>query len=188
MTDQPVRRRRLLLIGIIVLAFVTGAVAGALVTSAAAHRAAQVGFWTARQLFVDDQESRLAIAWNGGDMNEALAHARCAYEAEFAEGAGWFDPKAIGWSIWGHALLHTIVVTPNAPTEQKVRPTLEGTAHARIAVVLERLGRADEANDRLARATEVGGRRPAWWRELGLQIVGISLPQGFRHPDGTVHP
>ena len=57
-----------------------------------------------------------------------------------------------------------------------------------MAVVLERLGRADEAKERLARATKVGGREPAWWRELGLKIVGISLPQGFRHPDGTVHP
>jgi hypothetical protein len=188
MTDQPVRRRRLLLVGVIALVFVTGAVAGALATAAAAHRAAQVGFRAARGLFVSDQTSRMAIAWNAGDMNEALAHARCAYEAEFAEGAGWFDPKAIGWSVWGGSLLDMMVVTPNAPTAQKVRPTLEGEAQARIAVVLERLGRTDDARTRLAKAVAVGGREERWWRELGLKVVGISLPQGFRHPDGTVHP
>jgi hypothetical protein len=188
MTDQPVRRRRLLLVGALALAFVTGAVVGALIVSAAASRAAQVTLGGARGMFVSDQEARLAMAWNAGDMNEALAHARCAYEAKYAEGAGWFDTSAIGWSVWGGALTHAIVVTPNAANFEKARPIEEGEAHAMIAVILERLGRADEANERLARATKVGGQDPAWWRNLGLKLVGISVPQGFLHPDGTVHP
>jgi hypothetical protein len=187
MTEQPPRRRRFFLVGVIILAFVAGGVAGVLVAAAAAHRAAKVALGNAQLMFVSDQEARLALAWKAGDMNEALAHARCAYEAKYADGAGWFDTSAIGWSIWGGALTHAIIVTPNATNFEKARPIEEGEAHAMIAVILERLGRADEANDRLARATKVGGQEPGWWRNLGLKLVGISLPQGFRHPDGTVH-
>jgi hypothetical protein len=188
MSDQPNRRRRLVFVGSITLAFVTGTAAGILATSAAASRAAQVTLYGARDLFVYDQEARLSKAWNAGDMNEALVHARCAYEAKYAEGSGWFETSAVGWSVWGGALTNTMVLAPNAENFARARPVQEGQAHARIAAVLERLGRADEANDRLARATKVGGHEPAWWRGLGLKVVGISLPQGFLHPDGTVHP
>ena len=186
MNDQSPRKRRLLLVG--ALAFMAGGVAGVLVTSAAASRAAQVSLGAAQGYFVYDQEQRLALAWNAGDMNEALAHARCAYEAKFAQGARWFDTKALGWSVWGGALAQKIIVEPNAANFAGSKPIQEGEAHARMAVVLERLGRADEAKHRLVLATKVGGREPAWWRDLGLKIVGISLPQGFLHPDGTVHP
>jgi hypothetical protein len=188
MTEQPARRSRFFLVGVIVFAFVTGGVAGALITSAAAARAAQVTLRGAQGMFVSDQEARLAKAWNAGDMNEAIAHARCAYEAEFAEGAGWFDSRAIGWSVWGGAFTQMAIVQPNAASFASARPIHEGEAHAKIAVVLERLGRGDEANGRLALATKVGGQDVAWWRGLGLKCVGTSLPQGFLHPDGTVHP
>lgn len=188
MPDQTPRRRRLLLFASIVAIFLAGVATGTLATSVAASHAAQIALGGSRMLFVSDQEARLAQAWNAGDMNEALAHARCAYEAEFSEGAGWFDAKAIGWSIWGGAFVQKAIVEPNAANFASARPIHEGEAQAKIAVVLERLGRADEAKDRLALATKVGGQEPAWWRGLGLKIVGISLPQGFLHPDGTVHP
>lgn len=124
--ETPRTRRRLVLIGSIVPTFVIGVATGALATSAAASRAAQVAVDGSRRLFVSDQEARLAQAWTAGD--------------------------------------------------------------AKIAVVLERLGRPDEASRRLALATKVGGQDAAWWRGLGLKIVGISLPQGFLHPGGTVRP
>jgi hypothetical protein len=98
------------------------------------------------------------------------------------------DPLAAWRIVSGGALTYTMILKPNAANFARSRPIEEGEAHARIAVVLERLGRADEAKDRLALATKVGGRDPAWWRGLGLKIVGISVPQGFLHPDGTVHP
>lgn len=183
---NPVRTSRLVIVVLVTAAFVSGAVAGGLVASAAASRAAQVALRAARGWFVYDQEQRLARAWNAGDMSEALVHARCAYEAEYAEGGRWFDASAIGFSVWGGALLQAVVVEPNAATAEKVRPSLEGAAHARIAVVLERLGREKDAQDRLEEATKIGGRQPAWWRELGLQTVAVTLPEGFMRPDGTV--
>jgi hypothetical protein len=141
MTDHPAGRCRLLIIGSIVAGFVTGTAAGVLVTSAAASRAAKVRVEGARGLFVYDQTQRLALAWNAGDMSEALAHARCAYEAELAEGARWFDRSASEFSVWGGAFTQVAIPEPNTPTAEKVRPTQEGEAHARIAVVLESLGR-----------------------------------------------
>jgi hypothetical protein len=176
----------LLVIGSVALAFVAGGAGGALVTSAAASRSAQVGLEAARNLFVYDQAQRLAVAWNAGEMESALVHARCAFEAEHGEGAGWFDTKALGWGVWGGALLQKLVVEPNAASMARTRPLDEGIAHAKIAVVLERLGRADEARNWLLRASSVGGREPGWWREAGLKTVGVTLPEGFLRPDGVV--
>lgn len=187
MIESPVRRRRLLLGGPIALAFLAGGVVGTLVTSAAASRAAQVTLGGARRWFVYDQTQRLALAWNAGDLNKALMHATCGYEAEFGEGAAWFDPKTIGWSIWGGAFAQKTIVEPNAASMTRARPTEEGIALAKIAVVLERLGRGDEAQARLGQAAAAGGEKVEW-RELGLRTVGITLPQGYMHPDGTVRP
>lgn len=182
------RSRRAVAIVVGVCAFVVGVAVGVATTTAAATRAARVGLDAARSLFVYDQTQRLAVAWNAGDMNEALAHARCAYEAEFAEGAGWFDTKALGWSVWGGALLDKIIVDPNAPLMARARPRDEGVAHAKIAVVLERLGRADEARARIGRAMKVGGRDSFPWREVALKTVGVTLAEGFLRPDGAVRP
>lgn len=66
------------------LAFVAGGVADTLVTSGAASRAARTALGGARMMLVYDQTQRSAIAWNAGDMNEALAHTTCAYEAEYS--------------------------------------------------------------------------------------------------------
>jgi hypothetical protein len=97
------------------------------------------------------------------------------------------DPvTGINANAGGGAFLQMLVVKPNAATAEKVRPTDEGIAHAKIAVVLERLGRTTDAQDRLALAAKVGGREPPWWREVGLKTVAVTLPQGFLHPDGTV--
>jgi hypothetical protein len=186
MSDHPVPRRRLAVVALVVAAFVSGAAAGAFVTSAAASRAVQVALRSARGLFVYDQTQRLAVAWNASDMSEALAHARCAYEAEFAEGARWFTTSATGFSVWDGAFIEVAIVNPNAAKAEKVRPMEEGFAHAKIAVVLERLGRAKEAKERLEQAVKTGGREPAWWREVGLQTVAVTLPEGFLRPDGTV--
>ena len=53
-------------------------------------------------------------------------------------------------------------------------PASEGFAHAKIAVLLERLGRADEARDQLARAVKASGHDVNGWRALGLKTVGRS--------------
>ena len=179
MTDQAARRRRLLIVGSIVLAFLAGCVAGSYATWRAAFGAAHGGLQAARGVFAHDQEERLALAWNAGDMNEALAHARCAYEAEYSEGARWFDVSALGWNPFQGTAFQS------AFTEQD-RLKREGLVQAKIAVVLERLGRADEARERLAQAARTGGNDLAWWRKAGLATVGQTRTEGFVHPDAPV--
>ncbi len=186
MPDPAPRSSRLRTTVMVVLAFAVGAAAGVLVTTAAATRAVHTTVGAARGLFVYDQGQRMAIAWNEKAPAEALAYARCAYEAEFAEGARWFDKAVEDWSVWGGAFLQVAVVEPNRATSDKVRPLTEGMALARIAVVLEQLGREQEAQNRLAQAIKVGGRDADYWRKLGLATVAQTLPEGFLHPDGSV--
>lgn len=179
MSGNPTRTRRFLIVGSILFAFVSGGALGAIGASAAAVRSVQSGLLAARGLFAYDQRERLALAWNAGDLNEALAYARCADEVEFSEGAGWFDPRAIRWSVWHGSPYQAILAASDAARAK----TDEGLAQARIAVVLERLGRTEDAQERLAQAVKIGGRDVAWWRKAGLTMVGKTLPEGFAHPD-----
>jgi hypothetical protein len=158
MTDLPVRRRKFLTAGLMVVAFLAGTVLGIVLTTVLADRTSHDGLRGARALFALAQNDRLALAWNNGDMNEALVHVKCAYDAEFMDGSWWFDVSAIRLGAASRGL----------------PPASEGMAHAKIAVVLERLGRADEARDQFAQAVKASGHDVNGWRALGLKTVGES--------------
>jgi hypothetical protein len=183
MSDPSVRKRRVIFVVSIVVAFAVGGAAGVLATAGAAERTTQRGLEDARGLFAYDQAQRVALAWNAGDMNEALAHARCAYEVEFAEGARWFEASADPWRRRAGPLYR---LEPNAAPADRDPATEQGLAQAKIAVVLARLGRADEARERLERAARAGGRDVAFWEKAGLMMVQRSSPDGFLHPDGSL--
>ncbi len=173
MSAAPGRNRR---VAVVVLAFVSGAAASALAASAAASRSAHLAIHGSAGLFVYDQEGKLAAAWNAGDMNAALAHARCAYEARFGSSSRYFDIESVGWTT------HALVVEPNAEVTARARPTEEAIARAKLAVILERLGRASEATMELDRAAQASGVRDmAKLHELGLKTVALTAtPTGTR--------
>lgn len=183
MSDQPLRRRRFTFVISVVVAFVAGGAVGVVAAALAGYRSMQVGIQDARGLFAYDQTQRVALAWNAGDMNEALVHARCAYEVEFAEGAKWFEESAQDLRLLAGPVFR---LEPHPRPADRDPATEEGLAQARIAVVLERLGRADEAQERLALAAKAGGRNAAFWETAGLRMIGKSAPEGFAHPDGSL--
>jgi hypothetical protein len=170
--------KRSFLVVAILAAFLCGAIVGGAVTTAAARRAGKVFLTAARSLFVSSEEQKLAGAWKEQDMNAALAHATCAFEAGYGDGARYFDLSTIGWSVWGGALTDTLVVEPNAETAQHARPLAEALARARMAVVLERLDRADEAQRQLDLAAKAAGDRDGTkWRDIALQTISVATPR-----------
>jgi hypothetical protein len=174
------RSRRVALV--VLLAFLSGAAVGAVASSGVASRSASVALHGAAGLFAFDQEQKVAAAWSAGDMNTALAHARCAYEAAFGSGSRYFDTGTVGWSVWGGALTHRLIVEPNADVISRARPTGEAITRAKMAVILERLGRGTEAAAELERAAQASGiADTAKLRELGLKTVAsAATPTGAR--------
>jgi hypothetical protein len=177
MSGSPAAKHRLILLAVIVLAFVSGAVVGGVVTSAAAHLSVEVALRGAQGLFEFHQDQKVAAAWNAGDMNTALSHATCAFEVRFGDGARYFDPAVAGWSVWGGAVTQKLIVEPNAELARRARPTDEAIARAKMAVVLERLGRTRDAEAELEQAATASGvRDTATWRAVGLKTVAVTAP------------
>lgn len=86
--------------------------------------------------------------------------------------------------LWGGAFVQAVVVEPNVDRWTRARPMAQGTARAKIAVVLERLGSANEAHEQLDQATKLGGHDPGWWRQLGEKAVAVAASAGLRRPSG----
>jgi hypothetical protein len=174
MPEAPERKWR---IAVVALAFVFGVLVGGLVTSAVAARSGQVLLGAASIRFVFNQEQKVSAAWNAGEMNTALSHARCAFEAAYGDGARNFDTSDLDWSIWGGALLQKLVVQPNIENSARARPTGEAIARAKVAVVLERLGRTAEAQHELEESVRVSSLHDlAWWRDVGLKTIPLAAP------------
>ena len=171
------KRTKVFTVAGFVLLFLCGLAVGVLVATAAARRSVQAALGAAQLLLEHDQERMLATAWNAGDMDSALAHATCAFDIRFSDAGRYFDPVALDWSLWGGALAQTIIVEPNAKNMRQARPTEQAGSRARVAVVLERLGKTREAQEQLQQAAMESGVMDAeGWRKLGLRTVGWTLP------------
>lgn len=169
MGNEPTRARRILTTALV---FLLGFAAGGAVVAAIAAKASRAYLRGAQLAFKDEQDRRLSDAWRAGRVEDALCHAGCALETEHGEAAEKaFDAARNEWSL-GYAFLEVMIVEPNRPTAERVRPISEARARAKLAVVWERLGNAEAANRELANAARISGNTDvAKWRRFGEQNV-----------------
>lgn len=166
-------RAKRLLVGFLV--FVVGFGAGGGIVAAIAAKASRTYLKGAQLVFRNEQNRLLSQSWRAGDFARALVHAGCELESEYGDAADKaFDPERNDWALFGYAFLETLIVQPNKPTADKVKPMSEATARAKVAVVWERLGRPEAAEREYAIAARLTGKHDAsQWRSLGEETVDI---------------
>ena len=78
-----------------------------------------------------------------------------------------FDPARSQWHLWFP--LFGVVANGRAQWNPAHDTKVEAVAHAELAVLLERLGRNEEANREFADAARIGGvGDTARWRQVGI--------------------
>lgn len=157
------------------LLFVLGALAGGLGVWGLGRHASGAYLSVARLTFRNAQNEQAATAWHAGDFDAALGHAFCELEAEHGLGAKRaFDRRAMPWDLFSLVFLQSMIIDPNAATAEKARPISEAGDRAKLAVILERLGRKEAADREFAIAARLTGRQDvSKWRWLGLEAVDM---------------
>lgn len=152
-----------------VLVFTVGVLAGASLLAFMSSHASRLFLQMVRMSFASEEETRLAEAWRKGAMSDALAHAACGVAAE--RGPQAFDPVRSPWGM-GFPLMGAFVTERTRyPVQDSSR--VEALAHAKLAVVLERLGQAEAAQQEYAAAARLTGQTDASrWKEVALSELG----------------
>jgi len=144
---------------------VAGSLLGAGIVAWWSSRASGQYLQMMRLSFATEQEMRLRQAWQAGDLTSALRHAACKVEVDKKSRA--FDPEWSVWHFW-YPLLG-VVANERTPWNPAHGTNVEAIAHAQLAVVLERLGRAEDASREFADAKLIGGGADiAIWRQVGI--------------------
>jgi hypothetical protein len=164
--DVSPPRRKAVLAGL--LLFAVGFAAGGAVVAGIASRASRAYLKGAQLTFTNEQDRLLSVAWRAGNVHDAVVYAGCALQAGSGDAARRaFDPDANQWTL-ELALLDALIIHPNEPTAQRVRPIQEAGARSKLAVTWARLGQAEAADRELATAAGLTGKPDAsGWRHYG---------------------
>lgn len=161
--------------------FTVGAVLGAAGVCVLAARASSLYVQMVRLSFASEEERRLVEAWSRGDLASAERHAACGIEAEGALVS--FDPSR---SMWDFSFpLFGLWVNEGTTYPVSDRTRLLALAHSRMAVVLERRGRAEDAALAYAEAARLGGGGSIdeWRSAAAIVLAGAGSPSASKAPE-----
>jgi len=152
----------------IAAAFFVGLVAGGSAVAVMSARASRLHVQMTRLRLASELADRTGLAWKRGDLPSAAIHASCAVDVEGDTAA--FNPLDTFWDFSFPVMGLWTTEKTKYPVED--RGPLVALAHARLGVVLERMGRTDDALREFAAAAAVSkARDPGQWRMAGTSTL-----------------
>jgi len=146
--------------------FLVGAASGALLVAALATKASRLHLQMARMS--SEQERRTAEALRTGDLSSALNHASCGVVLE--ENPDALQPRHSPWTLVFPAMGAFVTDRTRYPVEDNTR--LKALAHAKLAIVWERIGDHERSTREAAAAVSISGDGNAdKWRAAGRAVL-----------------
>lgn len=148
--------------------FLVGVACGALLIAALATRASGLHLQMARMTLSSEQERRAVEGLRTGDLGSALIHASCGVVLEESPDA--LKPSHSPWTLAFPVVGAFVTERTKYPVDDNTR--LKALAHAKLAVVWERIGDHERATRELGAAVSISGDGDAGkWRAAGLAVL-----------------
>jgi hypothetical protein len=138
--------------------FAVGICAGASFMAFLSWRANRVYLQMVRMSFDAEEESELAATWRKGSLSDALAHAACGVVV--ARGPRAFDPARSLWDL-DFPIMGVFATERMRYTGLEGNSRWEALAHAKLALVWERIGQSEAARREFKEAARLDGKAGA---------------------------
>ncbi len=149
--------------------FTAGMIVGAIIVGLLSVRASRLYIQMVRLSFASEETQRASEALRRGEALDASRHAGCGIDVE--GNTSTFDPVNTMWTLSFPLLGAWVTERTKYPVADRTQ--LVALAHARFGVILERMGRTEEANQEFAEAGRLSGRADiTTWRKAGLVTLG----------------